>query len=123
MANNKTPKEDEKIVRYKSGDVIFREGDYGADAYIVLVGEVVLSKTNNGEKLLFDKVGKHGVFGEMALFDQKRRLVEAVAVLDTECIIIDEIFLTKQLAVCHPLISGLFRVMAKGIKRQMDMRP
>ncbi len=66
--------------RFDSGEVIFREGDEGDALYLVLDGQVMISKLINGvgeEALAF--LGRGAYFGEMALIDHDRRSATAKA--------------------------------------------
>ncbi len=58
------------------GETIFVEGDEGRVMYVVLEGSVRLSVTGR----TLEKVGKGGVFGEMALIDAAPRSATATAV-------------------------------------------
>jgi len=57
------------------GETIFVEGDDGRHMYVVLDGSVRLSVTGR----TLEKVGKGGVFGEMALIDASPRSATATA--------------------------------------------
>lgn len=63
---------------YKTGEVIFAEGDEGHSMFAVIEGEVEIRK---GERLL-ETVAHGGVFGEMALIDAKPRSASATAKSD-----------------------------------------
>ena len=70
-----------ELVRYKAGDVIFREGDPGECMYLVSDGRVKVSKAGRGcqqETLGFIEPGSF--FGEMALLDGEPRSAQAAAV-------------------------------------------
>ena len=60
---------------FASGDTIFVEGDDGRVMYVILEGSVRLSVTGRTR----EKVGKGGVFGEMALIDAAPRSATATA--------------------------------------------
>lgn len=69
-----------KEERLKPGQVIFREGEPGDKMYVVLDGEVMISKLIPGvgeEALAF--LGRGDYFGEMALIDRLPRSAEAKA--------------------------------------------
>ena len=66
--------------RYESGDCIFREGEPGNRLYIVVDGEVRISRQipGAGEEAL--AVLKRGaMFGEMAVFDRSERSTDAIS--------------------------------------------
>jgi CRP/FNR family transcriptional regulator, cyclic AMP receptor protein len=60
---------------FAPGETIFVEGDEGRHLYVVLEGSVRLSVTGR----TLEKVGKGGVFGEMALIDASPRSATATA--------------------------------------------
>lgn len=53
---------------YKSGDVIIEEGSRGDWVYIVLEGQVKVTKRTSVGMLTIDVLKKGAIFGEMALF-------------------------------------------------------
>ena len=67
------------------GQVLFREGEPGAEMYGVISGEVELRL---GSRVIAT-VGPNEVFGEMALIDNSPRSLDAVAVQPTELAVID----------------------------------
>lgn len=67
---------------FASGDTIFVEGDDGRVMFVVLEGSVRLSVTGR----TLEKVGKGGVFGEMALIDAAPRSATATAL--TACTLV-----------------------------------
>ena len=71
--------EDKAPVSHPAKKVIMKEGDRGMFAYLVLEGAVAISI----EGKIVEKVGPGGIFGEMALVNQKSRVATATA--DTEC--------------------------------------
>lgn len=74
-------------VFYKAGEVIFKEGDPGDKCYMILKGEVRISKhiPNIGEEALaMMKEGEY--FGEMALIDNYPRSAHAIANTDVSLI-------------------------------------
>jgi len=75
-------------VVFKPGDVVFREGDVGNRAYVVIEGEVEVSKMAGEEKIVLEQVGAQGIFGEMALIDDRPRSATATAIQRTQCMLI-----------------------------------
>ncbi len=68
-----------QVKAYKDGHVIFREGDQGDGLYIVLKGQVRISKRSaTGEEALA-VLESHAYFGEMALIDSTPRAADAIA--------------------------------------------
>jgi len=70
---------------YKAGEVIFREGDVGAEMFVVRNGSVDIRL---GEKTVAT-LAQDEIFGEMALVDKQPRSATAVAATDCELVPID----------------------------------
>ena len=102
---------------FDAGDTIFVEGDDGRVMYVVLEGSVRLSVTGR----TLEKVGKGGVFGEMALIDAAPRSATATAL--TACTLVPVTALRfKALVKESPDFAiEIMRVMAARL-RSMDRR-
>ena len=73
-----------QVRSYQPEDVIFREGDAGDGLYILIDGNVRISKhTPTGEEALAI-LEPNAFFGEMALVDFSTRAADAVANVPTE---------------------------------------
>lgn len=68
------------VITYGAGDVIFREGDEPAHAYIVLTGSIEVSSRGK----LIEQVGAGRAFGVISLIDQKKRSATAKAMEPSE---------------------------------------
>lgn len=64
---------------YNEGDFIFKEGDQGAEMYIIQEGQVKLYKMIRGEKRVLETLGAGEFFGEMAILNHKPRSLTAQA--------------------------------------------
>lgn len=71
---------------FKTGETIFKEGAPGDNMYAVLDGEVEIRK---GDRVL-ETVSRGGVFGEMALIDEKTRSARAVVKSDCRIVAISQ---------------------------------
>ena len=67
------------IDEYGVGDVIFEEGTAGRELYVVLDGEVDITKMVGGAKTVIISLGKGEFFGEMAVIDGSARSATAIA--------------------------------------------
>jgi CRP/FNR family transcriptional regulator, cyclic AMP receptor protein len=75
---------------FKAGDVIFEEGAEGDKFYLILKGEVRISKIIPGvgeEALIILKKGSY--FGEMSLIDNETRSAHAIVNKPTEVMVIE----------------------------------
>ena len=61
---------------YQPGDLVFQEGDLGAEAYIVQSGEIEIRKSlgDGQEDLLLGTLSEGAIFGKMALVDDECHL-------------------------------------------------
>lgn len=58
------------ILEYDENEYLFKEGDYGYNAYIVISGSVEIYRVlKNKEKSIISIMRKGNYFGEMSLFD------------------------------------------------------
>jgi CRP-like cAMP-binding protein len=72
-----------KVTRtFKELEVIFEEGNYGDEMYIVHSGVVKLLKNSTGREIIIASIQPGEFFGEMALVDNAPRSVSAVAGAD-----------------------------------------
>jgi CRP-like cAMP-binding protein len=99
-----------KPTRIESGTDIFREGEPGDRMYVVIEGEVELSV--KGKHIA--TVGKGGIFGEMALIDDKPRSATARVKSDCELTTIDE---AKFFELIHQKPSFALEVMKVLVER------
>jgi CRP-like cAMP-binding protein len=72
-------KNERNIAIFRSGDIIFRQGDEGNFMYVILDGEVDILA--NGRHVNTLRAGE--IFGEMALVDDRPRSGSAIA--NTDC--------------------------------------
>ncbi len=103
---------------YKSGDVIIEEGSKGDWVYVVLEGQVKVTKRTSVGLLTIDVLKKGAIFGEMALFGKAMQTRSAsviaadgnarVGVLDTRQLMDEYESLSLELrSVIKALITGL----------------
>ena len=69
--------------RYQPGQVILRQGDTGAGAFIVKAGKVEIVQERDGKETSLGILGPGQVIGEMALLDEFPRSATARAVEPT----------------------------------------
>jgi CRP-like cAMP-binding protein len=76
--------------RIKRGTTIFSKGDQGTCLYAVCSGQVKITvPSGEGKDAVFNPIGSGQIFGEVALLDGGQRTADAVAVKDTELLVID----------------------------------
>jgi len=100
-----------------AGDTIFVEGDDGRVMYVILEGSVRLSVTGR----TLEKVGKGGVFGEMALIDAAPRSATATALTACTLVPVTAARFKALVKESPDFAIDIMRVMAARL-RSMDRR-
>lgn len=99
---------------------IFRQGDTGDLAYIILSGRVKLVRKEDGKEQVLAEVGAGGVFGELALIDSKPRAATAITLEETVCNTIDKRYIQAKIKESDKVIQILFRLMMNIIRQKID---
>ncbi len=110
---------------FKFGQKIFKEGDPGNRLYIVLEGEVRISRDvpGSGEEAL--TVLKSGAcFGEMAVFDRSERCTDAIANVDCKLVTITradfEILMDFNRDLAHKVLWSVVRLLCERLRITND---
>jgi S1-C subfamily serine protease/rhodanese-related sulfurtransferase len=75
--------------KYRPSDVIFNEGDDAkGEAFVVHSGVVEIKKRFNGAERTLTKLPEGSLFGELGLFRKATRSASAIAVADTELLVL-----------------------------------
>lgn len=75
-----------RVKSFKAGTTVFKEGDPGTEMYVLLKGVVELSVRGK----VIARVGKAGLFGEMAIIDNNPRSATAHASTNCEVVVVDQ---------------------------------
>ena len=97
---------------YDPGDQIFKEGDEGRLAYVVEEGEVEIFVIIDDHEQVLGTVGKDGIFGEMALIDNKPRMAAARASTSCTIICVTRQMFDEKVNQADPFIRGLLKILA-----------
>lgn len=110
---------------FKSGEYIFREGESGNRLYLVVDGEVRISREvpGSGEEAL--AVLKPGsLFGEMAVFDRHERSTDAISNGGTTCLTISradfEMMLDLNRELAYKVLWGTVRLLSARLRSTND---
>jgi CRP-like cAMP-binding protein len=111
--------------RFTSGEYIFREGESGSRLYLIVEGEVRISRDvpGSGEEAL--AVLKPGtVFGEMAVFDRTERSTDAISSAETLCITIArsdfELLLDFNRDLAYKVLWAIVRLLSARLRSTND---
>jgi CRP/FNR family cyclic AMP-dependent transcriptional regulator len=102
------------VREFKAGDVIFNEGDTGAEFFVIQSGKVDIRLGNRQLGSLSD----NDIFGEMALIDTAPRSATAVAVTDVKIVPVGEkqfLFLVGQ---TPHFALNVMRTLARRLREQ-----
>ena len=107
------------------GEVIFREGEAGNRLYLLVEGEVRISRNvpGSGEEAL--AVLKPGaLFGEMAVFDRSERSTDAIAHTAAKCITIArsdfELLLDFNRDLAYRVLWAVVRLLSRRLRSTND---
>lgn len=110
---------------FEPGDVIFKEGDPGEEAYLILKGLVKISRQHKNKRVVVNQLGADQIFGEMAILAGEPRAATAEALEPTEVFVITEEKLnenlSQHLAIVKNLIDQLIERMKQLLQQQSAM--
>jgi len=102
---------------YPKGTAIIMEGSTSQEVYLIKAGRVEIVKNAKGGKQVLAELGPNEIFGEMALIENRPRSASAIAMLDTECYVINQAIFDMKLSDMDPFVRAIFRVMSNTIRR------
>ena len=79
-----------KSRKIDSGNFLFKEGDKGDSLFVVISGQIDITKTQNGSSQVLVSMEAGDCFGEMAIIDSQPRMADAVAAGETTVLEINE---------------------------------
>jgi CRP-like cAMP-binding protein len=102
---------------YKDGDFIFREGEAGDTAFVLLKGTVHISRSVEDKTIPIGVVNVGGIFGEMALIDDGNRMASALAVGNsTEALVVSRRVFEEKLDSADPFLRALISILTKRVR-------
>lgn len=108
--------------RVVKGDTLFRIGDPGDSLYLVHTGEVeMFVKDHTGEKIVLMIAGPGDLFGELSLLDNGPRAATAVALQDTELLVLDRGDLLRFVRKKPDAALDLMTVMGQRLRKSDEL--
>lgn len=101
---------------YKPGQIIFKQGDEGDEAYIIESGQIEIAKGNADAELVIATVDVGGLIGEMALIDNSPRMATARAMKKTTCIVIPKRAFKKLMRDANPVLQAVMNTMMQRLR-------
>jgi|GEM_PF-5513513 len=104
--------------KYRPGQKIFSQDSKAKYLYVVTKGEVILQRTEDGEKKVLGGVEEGGVFGEMGLITGSTRYASAKAGRNCSVFAMshDDLFQTEEGKKAHPFIL-IIKALAMHLQR------
>ena len=97
---------------------IFREGEEGAEMYVITTGRVEIRKaTGPSAAKTLTTLQTGDLFGEMALIDRKPRSATAVAVEPTKLLVLNETLFDRMLVSNPDFARRMIRILSDRIRR------
>ncbi|MBI1809982.1 MAG: cyclic nucleotide-binding domain-containing protein [Gemmatimonadetes bacterium] len=110
---------------FVSGEYIFREGEHGNRLYLIVEGDVRISRNIPGsgeEALAILKPG--ALFGEMAVFDRSERSTDAISNGGTKCLTIArsdfELLLDFNRELAYKVLWSCVRLLSSRLRSTND---
>jgi len=105
-----------EILEYDEGEYLFREGEIGYNAYIVISGSVEIFRIFKKKKIVVDIMHRGNYFGEMAIFDGDVRSASAKTI-EKSLIMLYKKEDMDRVILKYPSISlGIIKVMSKRLR-------
>lgn len=107
-----------RLANYAATDTIFRKGDDGSSMMAVIRGRVkICSRSADGKELVLNILGPGGLFGEIALLDGEPRTADAVALEETDLLVLERARFIPILAAHPDMALRLLGVMCKRLRQ------
>ncbi|MCX7997601.1 MAG: cyclic nucleotide-binding domain-containing protein, partial [Leptospiraceae bacterium] len=79
------------VKNYYPGEIIFCEGEPGDSLYVVMEGEVKITRNTGNAEITMNILNAGQIFGEMALLDNKPRSATAIANKNTKLAVVSKV--------------------------------
>jgi CRP/FNR family cyclic AMP-dependent transcriptional regulator len=108
-----------RTLSFAEGGVVFIKGDPGDNAYVVASGLIEIRESGR----VIERMGPGELFGEMAVIDSEPRSASAVAVGNTELVVIDRAEFERRLREEPDFAIKIMRLMARRLRATMAAAP
>jgi signal transduction histidine kinase len=108
-------------VHLEPGEVLFREGEWGDQAFVVTAGQVEVLKSTERREVLLAVRGEDAVIGEMALLEQAPRSATVRARTATDLLSIPKEALDDLLATSPSAARAVFGPLLRRVRENNDL--
>ncbi len=109
-----------ELVEVSTGDAVFREGEPGREMFVVLDGEVELTRSVRGRQASIARVARNDWFGEMSMLDilprpTTARVVQKALLLRVTCHDLDSLY-RRDMKAYTLLVLNIAREMSRRLR-------
>ncbi len=104
----------------EAGEIVFREGDPGDQAYVIETGKVEVTAHRGERKVVLSILGPGQMIGEMAIIDDRPRTATIITLEETTLIPIDRQQIHNRIDEAEPLLQMLLDLLLKRFRRQLE---
>jgi CRP-like cAMP-binding protein len=108
------------VVAFPNRKVLFKQGENGDAAYIVVSGAVGLYREAQGRKIPLATVRKGELFGEMAVIDGRPRVATAFAPEDSKLTVIPIETMVDKMKKADPFIRAMIHMLMNNLRAVHD---
>jgi EAL domain-containing protein (putative c-di-GMP-specific phosphodiesterase class I) len=103
---------------FPAGAQIFTEGDAANFAYVIEAGNVEMLASRGGRKVVLARFGQGDLLGESALVGDSQRAATAVAVEETQVVVLDKASVSEHVAHADATVQLLLRLTLERLQSQ-----
>ena len=109
------------LTRHRANATIFQKGDPGDSMMAVVTGRVkICIYSADGKELVLNIIDRGGLFGEIAVLDGQPRSGDAMALEDTELLVLERSRLTPFLTANPEIPTRLIAVLCQRLRQTSD---
>lgn len=110
------------VARHPQHATIFKRGDDGTSMMAVIRGKVKISTySNEGKELVLNIIDQGGIFGEIAVLDGRPRTADAVALEETDLLVLGRAQLLPFLASDPEMLARLLAVLCQRLRQTSEL--
>ncbi len=106
-------------VHLVAGQPLFRQGDDGDDAYIIVRGRMRISAYRRGIESILNEVGPGEMLGELAIIDGAPRTATATAIEPTELWVVTNAQIAERISRADPVLALLIQQVIRHLRREI----
>jgi CRP/FNR family cyclic AMP-dependent transcriptional regulator len=109
------------VVRHRAQATIFQHGDPGTSMMAVVSGRVkICNYSADGKEMVLNIIDRGGLFGEIAVLDGQPRSGDAVAIEDTELLVLERTRLMPFLTANPEIPTRLIAVLCQRLRQTSE---